>query len=285
MRPSREYVKNEPGRTVLVRRLTLPRFEFQWHHHPEFELTLILHGRGTRLVGDCFDEFAPGDFVLLGPSLPHTWISEPEDGVPAEAVFVHFDRDALGNWEESDDFDHLLRKSGRGLVFSSSIEEPRTQLLRAANEPDRLKHMIHFISSLVALAAEPGSGSLITSTAYEMSAPSARPSSRRIEDRVDIAHAMITDSYPHTLDFQLVAERAGMSEAGFSRFFRRATGRTFTTYVQEVRIAEACRLLGETELTVTYIAHRSGFGSVTQFNRIFRRLKGCTPSQWRQRTG
>lgn len=284
MRPNREYVEKEPGRTVLVRRHVTPRFEFAWHHHPQLELTLIVKGHGTRLVGDCFGEFAPGDLVLLGPSLPHTWISEPSIATPVVAIYVHFNREDLGEWDESADLDHLLRRSRRGLSFSSNLEEPRTLLQRAADETGRLRHMIHFLDSLAALAEETESGTPITSAAYERSMRSPRPSSPRTESRLEIVHSMITDSYPQSLDFSLVAERAGMSEAGFSRFFKRATGRTFTRYVQEVRIAEACRLLGETEFTVTYIAHTSGFGSLAQFNRIFRGLKGCTPSEWRRRT-
>jgi len=284
MKPRREYIEAEPGRTVVVRRRLSQRFEFQWHHHPEIELTLIVEGHGTRMVGDSLEEFGPGDLVLLGPSLPHTWISEPTAAPPVEAVYVHFSRKDLGGWHESADLDNLLTRSRRGLSFSADLREARTLLQRSADEHARLRHMILFMSSLAALAEESESGTPITSPGYEMSARTPRPSSARTESRLETAHALITDSYPQNLDFKLVADRAGMSEAGFSRFFKHATGRTFTRYVQEVRIAEACRLLGETEWTVTYIANRSGFGSLTQFNRIFLRLKDCTPSEWRSKT-
>jgi len=285
VRPRREYTEKEPGRSVIVRRRVTPRLEFDWHHHPEIELTMIVRGHGTRLVGDCFEEYSSGDLVLIGPSLPHTWISDASADTSTEAIYAHFNRKDLGDRPELAELDPLLKTSQRGLTFPAAMEEPRSLLQKAANESGDLRRMIDLIDALTCLAEEMDSATAITSAAYEMSTRSPRPSSPRIESRLEIAHSMIADSYPHNLDFREIAKRVGMSEAGFSRFFKRATGRTFTQYVQEVRIAEACRLLGETELTVTYIAHASGFGSLTQFNRIFRRFKGCTPSQWRHRTG
>jgi len=282
VRPRREYAEKEPGRSVVVRRRVTPRFAFDWHHHPEIELTMIVRGHGTRLVGDCYEEYSSGDLVLLGPSLPHTWISDPTSDVSTEAIYAHFNREDLGGWPELAELDPLLKISRRGLAFPAVVEEPRQLLQEAADEPGDLRRLVSLIDALACLAQETGSATAITSAAYEMSTRSPRPSSPEVESRLEIAHSMIADAYPHDLDFGEIADRAGMSEAGFSRFFKRATGRTFTQYVQEVRIAEACRLLGETELSVTYIAHASGFGSLTQFNRVFRRLKNRTPTQWRQ---
>jgi len=243
---------------------------------------MIVRGHGTRLVGDCYEEYSSGDLVLLGPSLPHTWISDPTSDVSTEAIYAHFNREDLGGWPELAELDPLLKISRRGLAFPAVVEEPRQLLQEAADEPGDLRRLVSLIDALACLAQETGSATAITSAAYEMSTRSPRPSSPEVESRLEIAHSMIADAYPHDLDFGEIADRAGMSEAGFSRFFKRATGRTFTQYVQEVRIAEACRLLGETELSVTYIAHASGFGSLTQFNRVFRRLKNRTPTQWRQ---
>lgn len=282
MKPRRQYTESAPGRTVLVRHLVAERFVFDWHHHPAFELTLIVKGRGTRLIGDAFHKFGPGDLVLLGPNLPHTWKSTTRLPPPVEAYFVHFDRTDLGDWSESAVLDQLLNRARHGTVFSSDLLEPRALLEQAAKEPRSLKHMILFMSALEGLCEDPKSGAPITSAGYEMSTRTSQANSPKVESRLETAHAMVTDAYPYEIDFGLIAERTGMSEAGFSRFFKQATGRTFTTYVQEVRLAEACRLLAETELSINHIAHASGFGSLTQFNRVFQRLKKLTPSQWRQ---
>jgi len=282
MKPHRQYIESAPGRTAVVRHHESRRFDFNWHHHPTFELTLIVRGHGTRLIGDTLTGFGPGDLVLLAPDLPHTWTSGTEHSSPVEAYFVHFERGDLGDWPESAMLDRLLSRSRRGTVFSGDLAEPRTLLRRAASEKRPLKHMIHFMSALDSLAADPDGGRPITSEAYAMIARSPQASSAKVERRLETVHAMVSSSYPQAIDFGLVADKVGMSQAGFSRFFRRATGRTFTTYVQEVRIAEACRLLAETELSVNQIAHEVGFGSLTHFNRVFRRLKNLTPSQWRQ---
>jgi AraC-like DNA-binding protein len=79
-----------------------------------------------------------------------------------------------------------------------------------------------------------------------------------------------------------VAAELGMSESRFSRFFRRATGNTFTDFVNRVRVNRACQLLMETDRLVTHICYEVGFQNVANFNRRFRDIKGMTPTEFRQ---
>jgi AraC-like DNA-binding protein len=87
------------------------------------------------------------------------------------------------------------------------------------------------------------------------------------------------------LSLAAVAREARLSPAAFSRFFRRMTGRTFVGWVNEVRIGHACRLLVQTDRPVLAIALDSGFGNLSNFNRTFRRLRGCAPRVWRRAAG
>jgi hypothetical protein len=72
-------------------------FDFSWHFHQEYELTLITICTGTRYVATTVQPYQPGDLVLLGPDLPHTFAYEPVPGRLAEAVVAQFREDFLGS--------------------------------------------------------------------------------------------------------------------------------------------------------------------------------------------
>src|SRR5262249_11515593 len=85
----------------------------------------------------------------------------------------------------------------------------------------------------------------------------------------------------HGVTQAATARHAGMTPAAFSRWFKRATGRTFVAHLREIRVAAACRLLIESERGITEIAHAAGFANLSYFNRCFRRLRGVTPRAYR----
>jgi len=74
-----------------------------------------------------------------------------------------------------------------------------------------------------------------------------------------------------------------MGPQAFSRFFKRATGKTMTAYVNELRVGLACRLLLETDLNALQICHRAGFNNFSNFVRQFRRRKKLTPAEFRRK--
>jgi hypothetical protein len=102
---------------------TVPFFEFKWHYHPEYELTLITRGTGKRLVGDCYESFEAGDLVLLGPDLPHTWSSDKVKKKNVSAVVIQFSEDFIKSFLTLPEFEKiasLLSSADRGLFFPES---------------------------------------------------------------------------------------------------------------------------------------------------------------------
>ncbi len=279
MLPAFEKVVPPPGRSLAWDTFDLAAFPYRWHFHPEFELTLITAGRGRRFVGDSIEPFEPGDLVLLGPHLPHTWHSMPARGERSGAVVVRFGPDVLGagflERAECGRLRRLMAAAGRGLVFSGRAAREvgdRIVGLAAAAPLERLLALPALLDRL-AERAEPRP---LSSLEWDAAPPS------RDARRIDRACRHIMQHFTEPLSLAAVAAVVKLSPAGFSRFFHRMTGRTFVGWLTEVRIGHACRLLVQTDQPVLEIAIDSGFGNLSNFNRAFRRLRGRTPREWRR---
>lgn len=279
MLPDLEHVAPAPGRSFAWDTFDLAAFPYRWHFHAAYELTLITAGEGRRFVGDSIEWFEPGDLLLLGPHLPHTWHSEPSRGRRSQAVVLRFEADCLG----ADFFARgelrrirgLLERSRRGLAFDATpARHTVATALTRSTAASPFAQLVALLEALQLLATK-GPGRELASSGYVWSPRAA--DTRRI-DRV-CRHVMQHLAEPLTLAD--VAAVAGLAPESFSRFFRRMTGRTFVGWLHEVRIGHACRLLSTTDRPVVEIALASGFGNLSNFNRVFRRLRQCTPRQLR----
>jgi AraC-like DNA-binding protein len=281
MLPDLERVEPAPGRSFTWEAFDLPSFPYRWHFHAAYELTLITAGQGRRFVGDSIEAFEAGDLVLLGPHLPHTWHSDPHRGHRSRAVVIRFEPDCLGaeffGRGELTRIRGLLERSRRGLACGDSAagREVAAAVVRGC-EAQPFAQLVALLEMLQVLATR-GRGRELSSAAY---ASTARAVDARRIDRV-CRHIMQHLARPLRLGD--VAAIAGLSPEGFSRFFHRMTGRTFVAWVHEVRIGHACRLLTATERPVLDVALASGFENLSNFNRVFRRLRGCTPGDFRRR--
>ena len=279
MLPMFEKVVPPPGRSLAWDIFDLPAFPYRWHFHPEFELTLITAGRGRRFVGDSIEPFEPGDLVLLGPHLPHTWHSVPVRGLRSAAFVVRFGPDLLGagflEQAECGRLRQLMAAAGRGLVFAGSAAGEVADRMAGLATASALERLLALPALLDRLAERAKQRSL-SSLEWDAAPPS------RDARRIDRACRHIMQHFTEPLSLAAVAAVVKLSPAGFSRFFHRMTGRTFVSWLTEVRIGHACRLLTQTDQPVLEIAIDSGFGNLSNFNRAFRRLRGCTPRDWRR---
>jgi len=277
VRAALEHIGATPQTSWRLHVRAEPRFEFCWHRHPEYELTLITFVSPQRFVGDSVELYQPGDVTLIGPDLPHTFVSG--DHSPAqEAVVVQFRRDFLGaDFFNRPDFTalaDLLDNADRGLMAHSDLPEPPAATLRELPVLPPAARTLALLHSLLTLASTPHLRPL-ASEHYR-----ARPRAVA-QRRLDTVCEYLSAAHADPLSLADVAEVAHMSPAAFSRFFRRSMGRTLTTYLNEVRVAAACRLLIDTDLPITDIASRAGFGNISNFNRRFRLICAQSPREYR----
>lgn len=283
MRPHFEKVAVPDGSSwaLLDRRLD-DGIPFQWHYHPEFELTLTLNSRGQRYIGDSIAEYGEGDLVLLGPNLPHTWCSTARlrPAAPHVALVMWFSEawasDVTRAFAEMRPVGPMLARAGRGIAFSAATAaaaRPVIESIPALAAPERLLRLMEVLT----LLADDADGSPIAGPAADRRYI-ASPDQPRMERVLDHIHA----HYRDTITTETLADVAALSLSGFHRLFRRHTRLTVGDYVADLRIGQACALLVNSARPIAHIADEVGYGNLANFNRQFRARKGITPRSFRR---
>jgi AraC-like DNA-binding protein len=280
MKPLLEKVAPPDGASWawLDRRLD-DAIPFQWHHHPEYELTLTLNSRGQRFIGDHIGEYADGDLVLIGPNLPHTWASrEKIDADRPHAALVMWFRpewaSPLDNvLKELRPVGEMLTTAKAGLQFSTDAALAARPVIEALFREKNESRLLGLLNVLALLARDRAAIPLATPTAHEESADRTR-----IDRVLDHIHVNYVDG----VSIDDLADIAALSPSGLHRLFRRHTRQTVSDYIMRLRIGEACALLSGSTRPIAHVASDVGYNALANFNRQFRALKGMTPRQYRQ---
>lgn len=279
VQPLREQIELSRRQSFAWRRMRLDHFPFVWHWHPEAELTTIVRGRGTRYVGDHVADYREGDLVLLAPNLPHTWSSPIDRGGGVESVVIQFllsfpgegflDRPELGAVRR------LLRRASVGLRFNGRSAWRVADAMGEMETMKPLARMLRLWELLDRLAASKRVEPLST-----------RPFTHTLRDddarRIDRVCRAIEGRFVEPLSLADGAQIVHLHPSAFARWFKRTTGQTFVEYLHRLRVGHAARRLIETDSPITDVCFESGFGNLSHFHRVFRRLKGTTPSAYRR---
>lgn len=279
MKPLLEKVAPADGASWawLDRRLD-DEIPFQWHHHPEFELTLTLNSLGQRFIGDHIGEYGDGDLVLIGPNLPHTWASRAklDDAAPHRALVMWFRPEwaapLLGTLTELQPVRDMLARAKAGLHFSATAAARARPVIEGLFRVSGEDRLLGLLIVLAMLARDRDATPLATPVHEE------RADRTRIDRVLDYIHL----HYAEGISIDALADIAALSPSGLHRLFRRHTRQTVSDYVMRLRIGEACALLSGTSRPIAHIASDVGYNALANFNRQFRALKGMTPRAWRR---
>ncbi|MCX6925861.1 MAG: helix-turn-helix domain-containing protein [Verrucomicrobia bacterium] len=279
--PSKVPLLEAQTHAFMITRFREPTFHFYWHYHSEVELVWIRHGSGLRYVGRTVEPFKSGDLVLLGPNLPHTWGSAPDQRGDAEWTVIQFQPERWGAvfWQmpELRDLRKLLRNAGQGLHFVGRQVWEIGEIMEkmASLRPYSFEALARFIDVCRRLLVTP-SRSL---NSRPQPASAAQP-----DPRLQQALALVDTLSGDTLPQAEVAARIHMGPAVFSRWFKKQMGRTFQRYLNEVRVARVCARLADSDESVTAVAMECGFNNLANFNRRFLEITGLTPRTFRAET-
>jgi len=277
-----ETVRRADGSFTAYERVER-EFPFCWHYHPEFELTLITDSEGQRMVGDAICNYRPGDLVLLGPNLQHSYRSWPAGPASCKlhrAIVIQFREDCFGDHffelPEMVPILQMFQRSALGLSFGDTETERRvTKSLRTMPKLPPGKRFVSLISTLVELAADERAKPISTETLLLLCNP-------EVQRRINQICSYLQQHSDREIDFTELAHSMRMSHAALCRLFKHATGRTMTTYINQLRIGAATRLLANSDLSVLEIGFRVGFGNYSNFHRQFKSIKGVTPQSLRR---
>ncbi len=280
LKPDLELVQVRDDQSFKVWAHGYPYRTVRWHFHPEYELHLVTATEGDRYVGDHIGAFCAGDLVLIGPNLPHNWISDIPGGesVAERCLVLQFTGDfiaaCIATFPELRFVQPLLHEAYRGIRFEASVAGRVGPLMRDLLDASGARRIALFVGILDLLGqAEQrvplaGIGFQPNQSAY-------------LSTTMNLVLQHIGCNFTHELSEPDLAKLSRQSVSTFSRSFRKHTGMTFVQYVNSLRLELACQHLGQADLTITEICYAVGFNSVSNFNRQFLAVKGMTPSKFR----
>jgi len=279
----REYIPHHPQASARVLTHDFPSEICGWGFHPEYEIHLITKTRGSFIAGDHIGTFAPGHVSLIGPNLPHDWVSDLAEGqvaVDRDAVIQFSDEwihAAMEHLPELAEVTEVLQRSTRGIVFSGATAWRAAETILACVHSQGVEQLGHLFKLLALFAhAPPEEYDLVASEWM------GRPTDAASRDAGEAGLSYISDNLTGDIRLSTAARLAYMSEPTFSKYFKSATGMTFSSMVKKLRIAYSRRLLDTTDHSVAQVAEMSGYHNMANFNRQFLAEVGTTPSAYRR---
>jgi len=257
-------------------------FDYPIHCHREFELNFTEHAAGVqRIVGDSSETIGDYDLVLItSPNLEHVWEQGNCQSRDIREITIQFTSDVLPDSllgkNQFAPIRRMLERARCGLAFSlPTIMKTYAKLDALARQQRGFHAVLAFMELLYELSIADDSRTLATSAF-------ARIDTHNESRRVDRVQHYIAQHFSEEIRLDTLADMAGMTPVAFSRFFRQRTGRTLSDYIIDIRIGSAARLLVDSTQTVAEICYDCGFNTLSNFNRLFLKKKGCTPTQFRE---
>jgi AraC-like DNA-binding protein len=286
MKPIFEKISKPEDQSFYLEEVIKPYFTDLWHFHPEIEILYVREGSGSKYIGDSINSFHPGDITIIGSDTPHVHICNsdylnPENKLSSSAICIQFMHSIFGkslhDIPELFRINEFLNESRRGVQF---VGITRDLLIKHIEELLHLKGVQRFTGLLTILD--------IMSTSADiqyLSSPDYKPLVINSEDkyRMETINQYVIQRYSDKISLEEIASLVNLTPHSFCRYFKSRTSKVFSSFVNEVRIGNSCKMLIENKFTISQVSFLSGFNYLSNFNRQFKKIKGMTPSEFQQR--
>lgn len=284
MKPQLLKVPTAPAYSFSVRQDLVPNLNNRWHYHPEIELIHFHRGSGTQFVGDSIKRFGADDIVLVGSNLPHYWRDDDDEilhkptHLPYSTV-VHFTNHFWGekflDLTENKPLKLILDKAQRGLLLTGKLKIRIAELMeemRFAEGPDRI---IALMKCLIAVARSE-EYVMLSSVGFQYDL------SESENDRINAIYDYTLSNFKQKVSLEEIASVAGMVPNSFCRYFKSRTGKTYSQFLNEIRVGHCCKLLINSSVSIKQLGFESGFMNFSCFHKRFKETTGLSPQSYRQ---
>ena len=271
---------SQSKKPFLVKKIVRPNFATDFHFHTECQLVYILSGSGTRVIGESIEHFEEGDLTFVGQNVPHVWYSKllPDSTNNAVSVTIYINPEIvienLKGMTNTVELQAFFKESERGINISGDNKKRIIGIIINMLEQSDLPLLSSFIQIMDILLDSSDQRWLNIPNLLSVYA-------EKIPGRVHKLMHYIQQNFKEEITLQQVASISGLQLHSFCRFFKALTHRTFSDFLNEVRIGFAKKLLQQSDLPITQIALECGYSNISYFNRNFRKINNITPKEYR----
>jgi len=282
MKPFYQKLVALPSQSVIFFNEEKPHFTVPWHFHPEIEILYVVKSSGICYIGDGIHRFTEGEISIIGDNVPHWWKSDskyldPENDTGIMALIIQFKKEIFDtnfiNLHEMNAIKALIGKSQRGIQYLGKSRKILGEQILKIFRHKGIKRITELIILLDMM-----------SNAVEYEYHSSIGYSRIINSydffRFNNIHEYIIRNFTKPIKLQDIAEKANICPTAFCRYFKQHTGRTFISFLNEIRIGYACKLMVEEKLPVYMACTESGFNNLAHFNKLFKRIFNLSPTEY-----
>jgi AraC-like DNA-binding protein len=246
------------------------------HQHEEIQLSYIIKGTGTLIVGDTINTYNDGDIFVIGSHIPHVFKSIPKSNFLSHMRTIFFTRNSFGesffNQEAMIEIASFFERTSHGFRIESNLNELRQLFIEFGSSSKFSRFLI--LLNILHLMVDGDYSSLSSFTNNKKY--------RQVEGlRMRRVFEFVLNNYTNDIKLKDVSEVANMTKNAFCKYFRRRTGKTFIEFLNELRVEHAIReLKSDKGYTIAEIAFRSGFSNISNFNKTFKKIKNDVPSAY-----
>ena len=259
-------------------------FKAPFHFHPEMELVYIVESFGRRIIGDCIEPFSAGDMVFIGSNLPHVWINDEifRQDLPhlkAKAIVLYCNKDIFSkgfyDMKEAFKINEFFKNAEKGIRINGQTNGIISNKLKNLLEKKDFEKIIGLFEILHILS-QSNDTNFIVSDGYNAQANYSET------DRLSDVYKYVQKHFKDEINLSIISNIANLTPQSFCRLFKKRTGKSFVEYLNEVRIAFACKYLFDTDWSISEVAYNCGYKTVSNFNKLFRNITGRSPKVYRE---
>jgi AraC-like DNA-binding protein len=273
-----------PNELLLFKDLISPHFNPNWHFHPELQISYIVKGRGTRFVGDHVESFEEEDLVLTGSNVPHLWRNDdiyfnPNSKLSTRGLVIYFNQELVNkNLIQKNEYyyiNKLIKNSARGIEFYGETKREIKILIEKVGDAKGFQRIILLLEILNVLSH---------SMDYNLLSSPAYTNVLKADDtkKMSLVYEYVLTNFKSKIALQDISDMLNMTTTSFCKYFKPRANKTFTRFVNEIRIGHARKLLLEDNLNISEIGYECGFSTLSNFNKQFKSIVNMPPHEYRR---